>query len=129
MQNDDLQPDGVAAYLETAAVALREAVHAAFDDPGQIVELRNAVGDLTLIVERLPQLVRHLVHRSEHLADLEGLVADNTIDESGRDCALAVAVALESVASEIAEVDAEDDSPLAGAHRRLGALTLKAGER
>lgn len=127
MQNNVSQPTAVAGHVEAPAEALRAAIHTAYDDPGfeasLVADLYRTMGDLTLITDRLPELIRHLARRVERLADVDGLDTDDSTEESGPDSALAAA-ALQTVALEIAAVASGRPNPIAEAHSRLGALMV-----
>lgn len=133
MQNDVSQPSSLADHVAVAADALRSAIHAAYDEPGDetalVAELYRTIGDLNLVTDRLPELIRHLARRIEQLADIDGLDTDSTTNESGRDTALAATAALQTAALELAALASGRPNPIADAHNRLGALKIRAGER
>ena len=133
VQNEVSRPTTLGDHVEVAADALRSAIHAAYDEPGDetalVAELYRTIGDLTLVTDRLPELIRHLARRIEQLADIDGLDTDSTTDESGRDSALAAAGALQTAALELAALASGRPNPIADAHNRLGALKIWAGER
>ena len=133
MQNDVSRPTTLADHVEVAADALRSAIHAAYDEPGDetalVAELYRTIADLTLVTDRLPELIRHLARRVDQLADIDGFDTDSTTNESGRDTALAAAAALQTAALELAAIASGRPNPIADAHNQLGALKIRAGER
>lgn len=132
MQNDVSQPSSLADHVEAAADSLRSAIHAAYDAPGSdsavVGGLYRTVADLTLVVDRLPELIRHVAHRIDQLADVVGLETDDSTEMSGPDTAHAAATDLNKAALEIASIASGRPNPIAEAHSRLGALKLPAGE-
>jgi len=131
VQNDVSQPAGVSKHVEVAADALRAAIHSVYDDPApgdRVGELYRTVGDLSLVVDRLPQLVNHLARRVERLADVDGLHTDPTTETSGPDTARAAAEALEAAALGIASLSAGRTSPVSDAEQLLSTLTVSRAE-
>jgi hypothetical protein len=110
----------------------RSAIHGAYDDPGvdktQVAELYRTLSDLTLVTDRLPELIRHIARRIEQLAEVDGIDTDDSTTMSGPDTAHAAATDLRNAALEIASVASGRPNPIATAHSRIGALKLTAGQ-
>lgn len=128
MQNDVSQPASVAEHVEVAADAVRAAIHAVYDEPvddhALVGEMYRAVGEANLLVDRLPELLRHLARRCTELADVDGLDTDSSTDMSGPDASRAAAAAIDAVAFDIAANAAGRANPLGTAHSHLATLKI-----
>ena len=131
MQNDVSQPASVADHLHVATEAVRAAIHAVYDTPvdeaAAVGETYRAVGEVNLLVDRLPEPLRHLARNTGRLAEIEGIATDETTDASGHDAAAQAAAAIDGVALELATIASGRSNPLSGAHSLLGTLKIDAG--
>lgn len=128
MQNDVSQPAGIAGHVEVAAEALRVAIHTVYNDVGSdaalVGELYLAVGDVELIVDRLPQLLRHMERRLVEVADRTQLGTDDAAAGSGPESMRDAAAALSAAAFNISQMSTGRNSPIATARERLAAISV-----
>lgn len=128
VQNDVSQPPSVSEHLQVAAEALRSAIHAVYDEPDNnselVGEMYRAVGEASLIVDRLPELLRHLARRCTQLSDIDGLDTEYSTTESGQEAVLAAAAAIDAVALVIASNSSGRISPLSTAHSQLSTVKI-----